>query len=374
MISEHCFATAATPAVIGSTTSETVIPPSTAPAAEAIAPAAAPVERLILPLLPAFNSVAAVCVIEPPVAFPPVLVATVIFPPFPVVILRSAAVPVPPPEVFTLMATALALVSVVVIDPAVILKVLAPAPSLFAFKVTVPEEEIVCAIVKLFEACSKRLPLVKLAAVNRLPPLLCKFKAPVPVLIAVPGKVKTPEEITVSGTFATLKVGAAKVRLPVLDTKAPSAFAVIVKVPVVTVAIGVPLEPMAPGVKGAEVELPIESVIPPVPELSDFPTAMIIFPLTVSLSPTGLLPLVVALFAEVALESLAVTVMSAFVVPTLSLINTLRPAFRVSVLPLREFVQPLVMTISEFACKVRLAFTFVMLLGSMVVVPAALFA
>ena len=54
-------------------------------------------------------------VIEPPVAFPPVFVATVMVPPDPVVMPPSAAAPVPPVAVFTLIATAPADALVVVI-------------------------------------------------------------------------------------------------------------------------------------------------------------------------------------------------------------------------------------------------------------------
>src|SRR5579863_3597821 len=156
------------------------------------------------------------------------------------------------------MPTAPALVSVVVIEPpAAMLKLLLPAPPVFTLIVMGPDAEIAFEIVMPVEDCSNKFPLVRLAAVANVPPLLSRVKAPVPVLIAVPGKVRTPEEMTVSGTFATLSVGAAKVKLPVLDTKAPLALAVRVRVPVVTVAIGTALEPMLPGVKGAVELLPM---------------------------------------------------------------------------------------------------------------------
>ena len=57
----------------------------------------------------------------------------------PVVISRSAAVPVPPPAAFTLICTAFAVALVVVIElPAFMVKLSAPAPFLFAAIVTVP--------------------------------------------------------------------------------------------------------------------------------------------------------------------------------------------------------------------------------------------
>ena len=65
-------------------------------AAPMLAPTIAGVVRLIVPV-PTFNNVPAVCVMSPPVALPPVLVATMSVPPEPAVISRSAAVPVPPP-------------------------------------------------------------------------------------------------------------------------------------------------------------------------------------------------------------------------------------------------------------------------------------
>ena len=98
----------------------------------------AAVLRLIVPL-PTLSKVAAVCVMSPPVTLPPVLVATVSVPPEPVVISLSAAVPVPLLAALTLICTALAVAFVVVIElPAFIVKLSAPAPSLFAPIVTVP--------------------------------------------------------------------------------------------------------------------------------------------------------------------------------------------------------------------------------------------
>lgn len=158
---------------------------------------------------------------EPPVVFPPVLVATVMVPPSPVVMLLRAAVPVPPPAAFTLIVTALELLSVVVIElPADMVKLLAPLPPWFTLMVTGPEAVMISEVprVKPVKACNKRAPLVMLLPVVSEPPLLFKVKAPVPVLRAVAGKVNVPEEITVSGTLATLRVGVARVMLPVLDT------------------------------------------------------------------------------------------------------------------------------------------------------------
>ena len=57
---------------------------------------------------PVSRSVPAASLIDPPVALPPVFVATVIVPPDPVVMLRSAAPPVPPTAVFTFTRTAFA--------------------------------------------------------------------------------------------------------------------------------------------------------------------------------------------------------------------------------------------------------------------------
>ena len=83
-------------------------------------------ERLIVPLVPTFNAVPAICVMAPLV---PLLVSTERVPPFPVVISRSAAAPVPPPEALTLIATALLLVLLVVIElPAFIVKLFVPTP------------------------------------------------------------------------------------------------------------------------------------------------------------------------------------------------------------------------------------------------------
>ncbi len=70
---------------------------------------------------------------DPPVVLPPTFVATVIPPPAPVAIFPSVAVPVPPVVLFTLIVTALAVAFVVVtLPPALIEKLLAPAPPLFA--------------------------------------------------------------------------------------------------------------------------------------------------------------------------------------------------------------------------------------------------
>jgi len=95
MISEHCFATAASPAVISRTSSETVIPPSTAPAAEAIAPAAAPVtapaETVSTPV-PAVATVAA-----PAAAAIPATPATVSTPSEPVIAPAAPAAPTTAP-------------------------------------------------------------------------------------------------------------------------------------------------------------------------------------------------------------------------------------------------------------------------------------
>jgi len=110
------------------------------------------------------------------------------------------------------------------------------------------------------------------------------------------------------------------------------------------------------------------------PAVMVFPEVIVIFPLVVSVSPEGLPVLVVDRSAEVAVESLAVIVIAPFVVPILSLIKTLRPALMASVLPLCVFVQPLVMRTSLLACKMTLAFTEAIVEGSIVVVPAALFA
>ena len=65
-----------------------------------MAPAAAPVDRATVPL-PTLSNVLAVCVMLPPVVFPPLLVLTVIVPPSPVVTFRRAAVPVPPALLLT---------------------------------------------------------------------------------------------------------------------------------------------------------------------------------------------------------------------------------------------------------------------------------
>src|SRR2546430_16598186 len=66
---------------------------------------------------PALRSVPAAWVSDPPVALPPVFVATAILPPDPTVISRSAAAPVPPAAAFTLIATAPAVALVVVMAP-----------------------------------------------------------------------------------------------------------------------------------------------------------------------------------------------------------------------------------------------------------------
>ncbi len=113
-----------------------------APDEPMFAPAIAGVVRLIVPA-PTLSSVPAVCVMSPPVVLPPVLVATASVPPEPVVIFRSAAVPVPPPAALTLICTAFAVASVVVIElPAFIVKLCPPAPSVLALIVTVPEDAI----------------------------------------------------------------------------------------------------------------------------------------------------------------------------------------------------------------------------------------
>ena len=59
----------------------------------------------------------------PPVAFPPVFVATVMRPPGPVLMPRTVAVPVPPAAALTVIVTAFAAVLVVTIElPAFIRK------------------------------------------------------------------------------------------------------------------------------------------------------------------------------------------------------------------------------------------------------------
>ena len=93
----------------------------------------------ITPAAPTFSDVPAACVIDPPVALPPLLVTTVIVPPAPVVMSRSAAPPVPPVPVFTLIATALAPVLPVVIEPpALCAKPSDPAPFVLALMVMLP--------------------------------------------------------------------------------------------------------------------------------------------------------------------------------------------------------------------------------------------
>src|SRR3990167_2103169 len=88
---------------------------------------AAGVVRATVPA-PAFSRVPALSVMEPPVALPPVFVATVIVPPEPIVMFPSAAPPVPPAPAFTLIPTAAAVALVVVIElPGFIVKLSAPA-------------------------------------------------------------------------------------------------------------------------------------------------------------------------------------------------------------------------------------------------------
>lgn len=257
----------------------------------AFVPMDKPVAWLVLMIIapePTFKSVPAVCVMSPP------LEVTVKVPPLPVVMLRKPAMPVPPPAVFTLIATALLVVFVVVIElPSLMVRSCPPAPSVLAFKVTVPEPVSVAAasvsvfrelivklplvevmvppafcvtlpeavllservplpvckalpIVRPVEPTSVKLPsvVVKLPLVERLPPLLCKVKLPVPVEIAAAGRVSVALEITLKGLLVA-SVGAASVRLPVFVTKAPPVPAVRVKVPPAeVVANGVPLLPM----------------------------------------------------------------------------------------------------------------------------------
>src|ERR687888_258419 len=91
---------------------------------------ALPVRKMTVPE-PVFSA-PAVKVIAPPVVLPPVLVTIEIVPPAPTVTLRRAAVPVPPPAAFTLIATADAVALVVVIEPlAPIEKASAPAALVF---------------------------------------------------------------------------------------------------------------------------------------------------------------------------------------------------------------------------------------------------
>lgn len=184
------------------------------PLAPMFVPAAWLVLKLTVPV-PTESKVEPVWVMLPPFA------ETVILPPVAVEMLRRAALPVPADALFSVICTALVLLSEVVMEPpAAMLKLMVPvvAPLVFEFRVTVPEALSGSEMVKPVEACIKRAPLVKAFLVASVPPLLSRVKAPVPVLIVLAGKVKVPEEITVSGTLATLKVGAAKVMLPVLDT------------------------------------------------------------------------------------------------------------------------------------------------------------
>src|SRR4030095_1857755 len=71
------------------------------------------VARLTAPV-PAVRRIPAPCVMEPPVVFAPVFVATVIVPPDPVDMSCSTAPPAPPVAAFTLIRTAVAVAFVVV--------------------------------------------------------------------------------------------------------------------------------------------------------------------------------------------------------------------------------------------------------------------
>src|SRR5206468_12415249 len=96
------------------------------------------VDRVTGPV-PALRSPPPGCVMEPPVALPPVFVATVIPPPEPTAMLPTAASPVPPPPAITLMRAAVAVALVVVIEPpALMVNPSAPAPLVFALIVIGP--------------------------------------------------------------------------------------------------------------------------------------------------------------------------------------------------------------------------------------------
>ena len=100
----------------------------------AIVPLFAPKVMMPLPL----------CVIEPPVVLLPLLVSILMVAPLPAVILPppSTAPPVPPAAAFTLMAMAVAVALVVVMEPPEFnANPLAPLPSLFAAIVIVPEAD-----------------------------------------------------------------------------------------------------------------------------------------------------------------------------------------------------------------------------------------
>ena len=177
-------------------------------------------------------------VMEPPVLFPPVLVARLIVPPLPVVIfvaLVNCTPPVPPAAAFTVNVTADVVVFVVVkLPPDAITKLFAPLPAVFAFNVIVPEPPFtVLEIVRPVLADNKIFPVVvvKFAAVASDPPLLINVKLPEPVEIALAGNVNVPEEVTLNALLV-FNVGAANVMLPVLLINAPPLPAVKVNVPV----------------------------------------------------------------------------------------------------------------------------------------------
>jgi len=277
---------------------------------------------------------------------------------------EPAPVPVPPicdgvPLVFNAIESPLILMvpvdniceTVPIVNPPVPpLTVTVPAPAF----TTVLFEKVTPVPVKL------TLPVVvKFFGIVKRPPKLERVILPVPVEIAELGNVKTPDEISVNGLLVA-SVSEANPKFPVLLRYVPPEPDVIVKllvdvvsndcdeVPIVpldavgtesviappVIALPVPSCVMLPGVNGAVVVEPIVNEIAPVPAVIDAPDANVIFPAVVSVSPDGLLALVVALSAEVAVLLLAVMVIALLPVAVLifASIKILRPAVAVSVL------------------------------------------
>lgn len=271
---------------------------------------AVPTARLITPLVPTFKAVPAVCVNALATLAP--LLVTEIVPPEPVAISLNAILPVPDPPELSVIATALDVMFVVVIElPAFIVKPFAPLPDEFAFIVTAPDPVLIAAAkVTADVAFIKKLPLievtvapkfcvklpefvvvnvifplpvcnvsfapnvnpveptkvkfplvvVKFPVVVNVLPWLSKSRLLVPVVIEVAAaNVNLTDVKIVNGLFVA-SVGDANVMLPVSFINAPPVPAVNVKVPPdEVVRIFCPLVPilLLPAVGTANVMSPV---------------------------------------------------------------------------------------------------------------------
>src|SRR4029453_3226757 len=190
--------------------------------------------------VPALRRLPAPCVMEPPVVFAPVFVATVIVTPDPVDMSCSTAPPAPPVAAFTLIRTAVAVAFVVVIElPGLIVKLSAPAPLVLALTVT------------------RLLPAPPTLAFSVTASPLVSVIAPLPVDVG-PATVSVPVALVRLIAPAPVAV-AGKAAPSVSVTKAPPepVAAVMVPAEVSTLAPGEPIRAVAAPVRRVTVSFPV---------------------------------------------------------------------------------------------------------------------